>query len=211
MDTISGIPAAAIEFYAALENNNNRQWWLENKDKYDADVLAPLRSLLRTLEPRFGPARIFRPYRDMRFSPASQPFKSTAGAFLSHYEEVGYYLHLDAQGLSLSGGYRSASPAQLSRYRAAVDATSSGTALMGVVAELQEAGFVIGGQILQTLPRGFPRDHPRPQLLRHKTLNATIDLGRPDWLGTTSATHHVTERWEQLRPLVEWVIRHAAP
>lgn len=211
MDTFSGIPATAFEFYAALENNNNRQWWQANKGKYDADVLAPLSTLLRGLEPRFGPGRIFRPYRDMRFSASTRPLKTAVGAFLSHYEEVGYYLHLDASGLSLGAGYRSASPAQLSRYRAAVDATTSGSALVGVVADLEAAGFAIDGQVLQTLPRGFPRDHPRPELLRHKTLHATLELGRPEWLGTPSAVDHIGDCWERLRPLVDWVTRYATP
>lgn len=216
MDTFSGIPPAAIEFYAALENNNNRQWWQENKDKYDAGVLAPLSALLRLLEPRFGPGKLFRPYRDMRFSASREssvrePYKTAQGMFLSPYEDVGYYLHLGATGLSLGGGYRSASPAQLSRYRAAVDATASGTALEGIVGQLEQAGFTIAGEALKTVPRGFPKDHPRPRLLRHKTLSASRELGCPEWLDSSEAAEHISRHWEQLRPLVDWVIRHAAP
>ncbi|AIY01842.1 hypothetical protein ART_2243 [Arthrobacter sp. PAMC 25486] len=211
MDTFTGFPAAALEFYVALEDNNNREWWEGHKDKYDADVLAPISALLRNLEPRFGPGRIFRPYRDMRFSPNKAPYKPAQGIFLSHYEDVGYYLHLSAAGLSIGGGYRSAAPAQLARYRAAVDATSSGTALVGIVEQLEAAGFAIAEPELKTMPRGFPKDHPRPQLLRHKTLSASLELGRPDWLESGSAQQHIADHWEQLRPLVDWVIRHAAP
>lgn len=211
MDTFSGIPAAAIQFYAALEGNNNREWWLANKETYDADVLAPLSSLLRGLEPRFGPGRIFRPYQDMRFSPAKEPYKTAQGIFLSHYEDVGYHLHLGAGGLSICGGYRSAAPAQLSRYRAAVDATFSGTALLGIVEQVQASGFTVAQPELKTLPRGFPKDHPRTELLRHKTLSAQLDLGEPEWLGSSSAQEHIAGRWEQLRPLVDWVVRYAAP
>lgn len=211
MDTFSGIPPAAFEFYAALENNNNRQWWQENKDTYDADVLAPLSCLLSDLAPRYGPGRVFRPYRDMRFAAHGAPYKNVQGVFLSPYEDVGYYLYLSAAGLSLSGGYHSASAAQLSRYLAAVDSTASGTALAGIIEELENTGFVIGGQTLKTLPRGFSKNHPRPRLLQHKTLNAAVDLGTPDWLATSGARQHIADYWDQLRPLVDWVIRHAAP
>lgn len=211
MDTFTGFPAAALEFYAALAENNNRGWWEGNKDKYDVDVLAPFSALLRGLEPRFGPGRIFRPYRDMRFAAGKEPYKTAQGMFLSHYEDVGYYLHLDAAGLSIGGGYRSAAPAQLARYRAAVDAPSSGTALVGIVEALEAAGFAISKPELLTLPRGFPKDHPRPHLLRHKTLSASLEVGRPDWLDSSSAQEHIADSWEQLRPLVDWVTRHAAP
>ncbi|MET4003301.1 uncharacterized protein (TIGR02453 family) [Arthrobacter sp. UYCu511] len=211
MDTFTGIPEAALGFYAALESNNNAQWWLENKDKYDADVLAPLLALSRSLEPRFGPGRIFRPHQDMRFSRTKEPYKTAQGMFLSHFEDVGYYLHLSSSGLTLAGGYTSASAAQLSRYRAAVDASASGTSLVGIVEQLVAAGFTIGGQKLKTVPRGFPKDHPRPGLLQHKSLNATLDLGQPEWLENNGAAERITEYLEQLRPLIDWVVRHAAP
>ncbi len=211
MDTFTGFPAAALEFYAALEENNNRQWWQENKATYDAAVLAPLSALLAGLEPRFGSGRIFRPYRDMRFSPSQEPYKIGQGIFLSNHEDVGYYLHLNAAGLIVGGGYHSAAPAQLARYRAAVDATSSGTALVGIVELLQASGFAIAGQTLKTLPRGFAKDHPRQQLLRHKTLSASLQLGQPDWMDSPSAHEHIAEQWDRLRPLVDWVIRHAPP
>lgn len=54
MDTFTGFPAAALKFYAALESNNNRSWWLAHKDTYDADVLAPFSALRSGLEARFG-------------------------------------------------------------------------------------------------------------------------------------------------------------
>lgn len=211
MDTFTGFPAAALEFYAALESNNNRSWWLAHKDTYDADVLAPFSALRSGLEARFGPGKIFRPYKDMRFSTTQEPYKSAQGMFLSPYEDVGYYLHLDAGGLSVGGGYRSAAPAQLARFRAAVDATSSGTALIDILNQLAADGFTVAPPDLKTTPRGFPRDHPRAHLLRHKTLSASLLLGIPDWLDDGSAQLHIAERWEQLRPLVDWVIHYAAP
>lgn len=202
---------AAVEFYAELKSNNNREWWLAHKEIYDADVLAPLLALRSGLEPRFGPGKIFRANKDMRFSTTQEPYKSAQGMFLSHYEDVGYYLHLDAGGLNVGGGYRSAAPAQLARFRAAADATSSGTALVDILDQLAADGFTLAQPALKTPPRGFPRDHPRALLLRHKTLSASLLLGKPDWLDDSSAQRHIAERWEQLRPLVDWVIRYAAP
>ncbi|WP_425859800.1 DUF2461 domain-containing protein [Arthrobacter sp. TWP1-1] len=211
MDTFSGIPGSALDFYAGLEANNNREWWLEHKNTFDDDVHAPLAALLSGLEPRFGPGKIFRPYRDVRFSPNKEPYKTAQGMFVSNYEGVGFYLQVSADGLLVGGGYHSVAPAQLSRYRAAVDASASGKGLEVIMAGLVASGFAIEGQTLKTIPRGFPKDHPRPELLKHKTLSASLALGSPDWLETAAAQEHIAGYWEQLRPLVDWVIRYAAP
>ncbi|MHA7306701.1 DUF2461 domain-containing protein [Arthrobacter sp. TMN-49] len=211
MNTFTGIPMSAVEFYAALESNNNKPWWLAHKDTYDADVRLPLQALADALEAKFGAATIFRPYRDVRFSPDKTPYKSAQGMFLSNYEGVGFYLQLSADGLLVGGGYHSFSPAQLSRYRATVDASMSGKALEAILAGLVESGFSIEGQTLKTAPRGFPRDHERADLLKHKTLSASMALGVPGWLEGEEAESKISDNWEQLRPLVDWVIRYAAP
>ena len=211
MDTFAGIPPEAFRFYAELEENNNREWWLGHKDVYDAAVKEPLGALLAGLEPEFGPARLFRPYRDVRFSQDKSPYKTAQGAFATRQEGVGYYLQVSADGLLVGGGYRSHTPAQLARFRAAADASGSGTALQEIVDAIAAAGFRIEGEKLKTVPRGFDRDHPRAELLKHKTLYTGVELGQPEWTATEAAAEEIAGRWRQLRPLVEWVGRYAAP
>jgi len=211
METFTGIPTAASAFYAELEDNNNRDWWLAHKATYDAVVRLPLESLLAGLAPVFGPAKLFRPNRDVRFSPDKSPYKTAQGAFVSNHEGVGFYLQVSADGLLLGGGFHSTSPAQLARYRTAVDAPVSGDALAGIAQALSESGFSVDGDRLKTVPRGFPKDHARAELLKHRTLSASMHLGQPDWMETAGARNEVARRWEQLRPLVDWTIRYAAP
>ncbi|MFC4395081.1 DUF2461 domain-containing protein [Arthrobacter sedimenti] len=211
MDTFAGIPPEAFRFYAELEENNNREWWLGHKDVYDAAVKEPLGALLAGLEPEFGPARLFRPYRDVRFSQDKSPYKTAQGVFATRQEGVGYYLQVSADGLLVGGGYRSHTPAQLARFRAAADASGSGTALQEIVDAIAAAGFLTEGEKLKTVPRGFDRDHPRAELLKHKTLYTGVDLGQPEWTATEAAAEEIAGRWRQLRPLVEWVGRYAAP
>lgn len=211
MDTFAGIPPEAFRFYAELEGNNNRDWWLAHKDTYEAAVKEPLAALLAQLEPEFGPARLFRPYRDVRFSPDKSPYKTAQGAFATRQEGVGYYLQVSADGLLVGGGYRSHTPAQLARFRAAADASGSGGALQEIVDSIAAAGFRIEGEKLKTVPRGFDRDHPRAELLKHKTLYTGADLGQAEWISTPGAAAEIAARWRQLRPLVEWVGRYAAP
>jgi uncharacterized protein (TIGR02453 family) len=211
MNTFAGIPPEAFRFYAELEENNNRDWWLENKARYDAAVKEPLTLLLAELEPEFGPAKLFRPNRDIRFSPDKSPYKTAQGAFAARQEGVGFYLQINADGLLVGGGYHSHTPAQLARFRAAADASASGSALQDIVDSIAAAGFAVEGEKLKTVPRDFAKDHPRAELLKHKSLSAGVELGQPEWLATPAAREEIASRWRQLRPLVEWVGRYAAP
>ena len=211
MTTFQGISAAAFGFYQELQDNNNREWWLENKDRYQAMVREPFIALLAELEPRFGPGKIFRPNRDIRFSQDKSPYKTAQGAFASIQEGVGYYLQISAEGLLVGGGYHSHTPAQLARYRNSVDASGTGESLRHIVEAVGAAGFLVEGEKLKTVPRGYPQDHPRAELLKHKSLSAATDLGQPDWLATPAAVQEIAALWDELRPLVDWVGRHAAP
>ncbi|MBT2536954.1 DUF2461 domain-containing protein [Arthrobacter sp. ISL-69] len=211
MNTFDGIPAGASGFYADLEQNNNRDWWLEHKARYETLVREPLAALLAELEPRFGPAKIFRPNRDIRFSQDKSPYKTAQGAVASFQEGVGYYVQLSADGLLVAAGCHSISPAQLARFRNSVDATGTGESLEKIVHRLTHAGFTVEGERLKTVPRGFPREHPRAELLKYKSLSAGRELGEPGWLSTPGAAEEVGGLWEQLRPLVEWMGRHASP
>lgn len=211
MNTFAGIPPEAFRFYAQLEDNNNRDWWLEHKATYDASVKEPLTLLLSELEPEFGPAKLFRPNRDIRFSLDKSPYKTAQGAFAARQEGVGFYLQINADGLLIGGGYHSHTAAQLARFRAAADASASGAALQDIVDAVAVAGFAIEGEKLKTIPRGFDKDHPRAELLKHKSLSAGVEVGQPEWVSTPAAKEQIAERWRQLRPLVEWVGRYAAP
>lgn len=156
-------------------------------------------------------ARSSRPNRDIRFSQDKSPYKTAQGAFASYQEGVGYYLQLSADGLLVGGGYHSHSPAQLARFRNAVDAAGTGEHLQHIVDATAQAGFTVEGEKLKTLPRGFPKDHPRAELLKHKSLSASMALGQPPWLSSSAAEFEIARLWDQLRPLVDWVGRHAAP
>ncbi|MET3920294.1 DUF2461 domain-containing protein [Arthrobacter sp. UYEF20] len=211
MTPFAGIPDAAFEFYAELEHNNNREWWLEHKATYDSAVKEPLAGLLAALETEFGEAKLFRPNRDIRFSLDKSPYKTAQGAFASTAEGVGFYIQLSADGLLIGGGCHTHTPAQLARFRNAVDAEASGGVLQGIVQGVQSVGFAVEGESLKTVPRGFDKDHPRAELLKHKSLSAGMHLGRPRWLSTPDAAGEVARRWEELRPLVEWIGRYASP
>jgi len=76
--------------------------------------------------------------------------------------------------------------------------------------ELERDGFEISGDQLKRPLRGQPADHPRAQLLRHRSLIATRALGCDDWIHTPAAADRVVTAFTQLRPLARWLIGHVS-
>jgi uncharacterized protein (DUF2461 family) len=67
MTAFEGFPVAALDFYDDLELDNTKSFWAAHKDVYETCVKAPMAALVAALEPEFGTAKVFRPYRDVRF------------------------------------------------------------------------------------------------------------------------------------------------
>src|SRR5947199_6969242 len=128
-----GWPAEALEFYDGLLADNSKTYWTANKSTYDDIVRAPMVALLDELEPEFGPAKIYRPYRDVRFSKDKSPYKTQIAASL----ERGGYIRLSSDGLGAGSGIYMMNPEQVKRWRDAVADDRSGGALATLLDELR--------------------------------------------------------------------------
>ncbi|MCP9622994.1 MULTISPECIES: DUF2461 domain-containing protein [Nocardia] len=201
----TGFPLAGLDFYEDLEADNSKTFWNAHKRIWEESVRDPMRALAAELEPDFGPAKIFRPYRDVRFSKDKSPYKNHQGAVVHTAESCGWYVQIGAGGLFVAGGLYTASPAQRAALRTAIDDAVRGAELERLLDQVNAAGYTIGGDKLKTKPKGFTADHPRIDLLRHQSLVATRDFGAPAWLTTAKAAGQVRTAWEDLRPLVEWL------
>ena len=206
-----GFPAEAFGFYERLEADNSRRFWDEHKSEYQLHVREPVDALVGELEAEFGRATVFRPHRDIRFSADKSPYKTYQGAFVERLPGTGFYVQVSADGLLASGGFHSHAPDQVERYRAAVDAEPAGQQLAAIVAMLQEGGLSIGGDRLRTRPRGVAGDHPRLELLRHRSLTASRDWPAGPLLHDRQALGLVQQTWVQLIPLCDWLCRHVGP
>jgi uncharacterized protein (TIGR02453 family) len=204
----SGFPPGALSFYAELEDVNSRDWWLDHKDVYERDVREPMLALLDGLEDEFGPATLFRPNRDVRFSRDKSPYKTHQGALVGSGTVLGHYVQVSADGLRAGGGFRAVSPAQTARFRAAVHAPSSGLELETILDALRAEDFELMGEQVRTTPRGYAADHPRIATLRHKELMVSRDFGAPPWLSTARTLTEVRDAWRSVRPLMAWLEEH---
>jgi uncharacterized protein (TIGR02453 family) len=200
-----GIPIAALDFYEDLEADNTKSFWTAHKQVYDEAVRAPLEALCLELEPQFGPAKLFRPYRDVRFAKDKTPYKTHQGAW---FGESSRYLQVSAAGLFVAAGYWQMSSEQVARFRRAVDDDVAGPPLERALAGLRRKAYEVGGEQLTRVPSGFAKDHPRGDLLRYKTLVSRRDLGCPPWLSTPRAKQEIVKAWRAMEPLVSWLDTH---
>jgi len=202
-----GWAAEALEFFEGLEADNSKTYWQQNRDVYDTLVRAPMAELLEELAPEWGEGRIFRPYRDIRFSSDKSPYKTNIGAMIGDC-----YVQLTADGLGAGSGMWEMAPDQLERYRAAVSEDGSGGKLVDVVATARAAGLeVTGHEVLKTAPKGYPKDHPRIELLRYKGLITWREWPAAAWLGTRRAKDRLVEFFRLSKPLNEWLRTHVGP
>jgi uncharacterized protein (TIGR02453 family) len=199
-----GWKAEALEFFEGLEADNSKGYWEAHKDVYETSVRAPMEALLEELEPEFGDGKVFRPYRDVRFSADKSPYKTNIAAVVGEG-----YLSLSADGLGAGCGMWEMAPDQLERYREAVAADPSGEELTDVVAGVRKAGVdVMPHGELKTAPRGYPKDHPRIELLRYKGVIAWKHWPPAAWLGTAKAKDRLVGVFRAAGPLNAWLERN---
>lgn len=208
MTAFTGFSSAALDFYDDLEVDNSRSFWAEHKAIYQEAVRAPMEALLAELT-EFGPAKIFRPYRDVRFARDKTPYKTHQGAFVAVAPATGWYVQLGAPGVRVAAGFYHADPERLARYRRAVDDDLHGPELEKLVAKLRRGGWDIGGDRLKTSPRGYAVDHPRIELLRHRSLNVTKDYGFEPVIESPELVTRIRKDWKKAAPLVHWVRANA--
>jgi uncharacterized protein (TIGR02453 family) len=175
----TGFRREAIQFLVELAAHNDRAWFQPRKAEYEELLKRPLEAFCVVLDERFkergiplaaDPARSpFRIYRDTRFAKDKSPYKTNIGASFPYTEgqaDAGGYFHLQPGDSFIGGGMWHPDPARLAAWRAVVD---KGTGLDA----LEDPGFVatfgdVHGDRLTRVPQGFPKDHPRAELLKLK-------------------------------------------
>jgi uncharacterized protein (TIGR02453 family) len=203
----SGWPEEALEFYEGLTADNSKTYWTEHKQTYDTKVLRPMTELVEELAPEFGEAKIFRPYRDVRFSRDKTPYKTHIGAMVGSG-----YVQLSAQGLAAGDGMYVMAADQLDRYRRAVAGDRSGGELEDVIAAVRRHGIGVAGRdVLKTAPRGYPADHPRISLLRYKGIVAWKEWPVEGWLETAAARDRLAGFLRATQPLSAWLEANVGP
>lgn len=207
----TGFPPGAVEFLRGLAAENTKAYFDAHRADYEQQVRLPLEDLADEAQARYGPAKVFRPNRDVRFSKDKSPYKTTASLYAGH--PAGVYVSLGVDGLEVGGGLYGPSRDQLARAREVIDEDAkAAAALVAIVAALDAAGLRWAGPGLKTAPRGYAADHPRVELLRltHYAATRHVPLG-PDVHDPERARAAVLGTWEQVEPLLAWLTTHVGP
>lgn len=209
-------------FFRALARHQDREWFQAHKREYEDGWLRPMQALLGEVRSRIDAAyprqplaapKVFRIYRDVRFSADKSPYKTHIGGYLGlegadpgPSAPSALYLHLgDGEVFACAGHYRMLPP-QLARFRAALLDDGQGAALATLLKGLARAGYGTGAhETLARVPRGIDPAHPRADLLRLKGLVVTfpplpakllVDRGLVAWL---------VKHAKRVAPVVEWL------
>jgi uncharacterized protein (TIGR02453 family) len=214
-DAFRGFAPEVFEWFAGLERDNSKAYFTATRDRYETEVRRGLTAMLGELGETFGgEVKVFRQQRDLRFAPdKSSPYKTRTYGLLYDVPGAGagLYAQLSSQGLYAGTGYHQLARDQLERFRAAVSNDRTGPRLAEATAAAQAVGLDVVGESLRTAPRGYPRDHPRIELLRHKSLVAGRAVPGTRGIGRDEALEHVATTWRAADPLNAWLDEHVGP
>lgn len=193
-------------FFADLEKDNTKAFWTANKARYETAVRDPFAEVLDRLEDEWGPFKVFRMNRDVRFSAVKLPYKTMHGAVskASHH----HYLHIDKAGVLIVAGAYMFTKDQLSAVRQKLRGDANAQQFLSVVADLKAKGIDLepgGAAPLKTAPRGFDPAHPMIEYLRWKGIMATKRISVEEGVSVTRLAEDVSGFWRKTGALVAWL------
>lgn len=213
-----------LGFLADLRHNNDRDWFLANKHRYDRHVVEPALELIRRLSPHitrhvsryFAPSdkkvggSLMRVHRDVRFSADKTPYKTNIGIHIRHtggkdVHGPGLYLHIDLDGCFLGVGSWRPDAESLEQIRQRIlDAPKEWKAARDDARF--RSHFELAGESLQRMPRGYDEDHPFAADLKRKDHTAMAPLSFDDALGDGLVDYCAT-RFAAARPYARFLTR----
>lgn len=207
-------PVETVTFLRNLKANNNREWFTEYKAAYDTSVRKPatffcliMEEKLHALTGHTYSSKIFRVYRDIRFSKDKTPYNAHLHISFTPKENdaLGWYFGLDSTKLSLGVGTFSFSAQQLEHYRTRV-AGQDGNNLAHILHEIEIShGFRLSDPELKRVPRQFDPDHAHATLLRRKGLTAWYDFDDTHAATSGDTASSCINKFTALKPVFNWL------
>jgi uncharacterized protein (TIGR02453 family) len=219
----AGMPDEGLAFLEDLEERNTKDFFDANRQVFRDQVQAPFAALveaaadrLRRSVPDLGPPKVFRIYRDLRFSRDKTPYKTSMSASVpSRPGEdgggpgvgTGFYVNVGPAGLYTASGLYHPDRADLQRVRAAVADPGSGPELEAIFRRAAAKGLEPWLDPLQRMPKPWPADHPRAALLKARSLVLNRQHDRAPWLQTAELLDHLVADWKVMIPFNRWLER----
>ena len=222
-----GFSQAALDFLENLAANNNKEWFDEHKEIYQKEIIALVPAFVAALGERLqqispgitydtrtnGAGSMMRIYRDTRFAKDKTPYKTNiAFAFWEgprkKMENPSFGFQFGTWGAGLYAGQWVFPKDLLPRYQQAVADDKQGAALETVIAAIENAGaYSVQGEQYKKVPRGYPADHPRADLLRYKGLHVSSPQLEPGILLTADLVDVLFDHCRKMAPLQQWLVQ----
>ena len=220
--TFKGFPSETVDFLCDLNRNNNRAWFTKHKKRYKDQVESPAREFLEDLTPRLSDlvghplgGKLFRIYRDVRFSKDKTPYNAHVRMLFHPFDVEStcgdkpvfcFSLEPDSIISGTGTGSMEFSKSTLESFRDAVDKEKTGKSLTTLLKKYTPAeGFRIDPPALKRVPPDYPKDHPREALLRHKALMVWHEEKMPSTLNSPNIMTHLMRRYRKMKPVYNWI------
>ncbi len=218
----TGFADATGSFFRKLSKNQTREWFQSHKSEFDEGWNTPMKSLLDDVAEKIdaafphadlGPPKVFRIFRDVRFSKDKSPYKTHIGGYVptlragqGHEVPIALYLHVGLPNTFAAAGHHMMDGPALERFRAAV-ADKRGVELDKILGGLKKKGFSVDSHdTYKKVPKGYDPEHPRAEHLKRKGLT----VGFPDMpkgiLATPKLVPWLVGHVKSAAPLVEWLV-----
>ncbi len=207
-----GIETTTLKFLKDLDKNNNREWFQSHKDLYE-QTLENVKSAaeevkkLLSKKDQIEEAKVFRIYRDVRFSKDKVPYKNNMGVHFTratHQLRGGYYLHLEPGKSFAGGGFWAPSPEDLKRIRDEFAFDDKPIRKITSAKNFIKYFGALQGDELKTAPSGYDRNHPAIDLIRKKQFTVMRKFTDKEVLDK-AFLKEVTLTFEAMRPFFDYM------
>ena len=216
-----GFPQEIFSFLSDLSSNNRKAWFDANKTRFRRVVEQPVQDFVSAMCVRLIHAssditqlegKVFRIHRDIRFSKDKTPYKTHIGIRFSEDASKNcaapfFYVQLEAEKLLFATGQKEFEGEALDRYRTAVMDAETGRVLDTLVNKMRFSGASLQGEQLQKVPRGYPADHARANLLRFKGLYIESSLPVTQQICGPEFVQVCLKQFARGKPLYDWLKR----
>ena len=220
-----GFPEDTTKFLTQLSRNNTKEWFAKNKPRYKDVVETPAKAFCVEMEDRLSDltnrpltGKVFRIYRDVRFSKDKTPY-NTHIRLLFHESEIDstcgnrpvfcFSLEKDSVICGAGTGTMEFSGSTLEVFRTAIADDTSGKAVEKLVKKFSSAeGFRVDPPSLKRVPRGFDPDHPRSDLLKHKALMVWHEESLSPSIHNAKCAPHLMKTFKKIKPVIDWIDDH---
>jgi len=224
MTRFEGFADDQAKFFKALAKKNRRDWFQAHKGEFEEGWNAPMKLLLSDVKEAVDGAyphcdldepKVFRIFRDVRFSKDKSPYKTHIGGYLPVNRRgkkptdvpMALYFHVGATETFGAAGHYMMDPESLDRFRAAVANEERGKELLRLLARLARKGFTVDShESLKRVPKGYDPDHPRADVLKRKGLVVAFPKMPPGLLATPKLAKWLADKCTTAAPLVEWLV-----